>query len=486
MTVERRENGQTNRFKLTPEPCTDGPFKGYVRLNWISAAAKRDENLVMNNLLHHFNVENLRQAFRQLSEKKAVGIDQITKAKYRGNLEENLQKLANEIQRGGFRPRPSREVLIPKPQGGHRSLAIGCFEDKLVQLLTGKILEALFEPLFTERSYGFRPKRGTHDALTRLYKVTRERYDSAVAVEMDIEKFFDAIDHDLLMSFVEKRISDAHVLRLIRRMLRNSILHENGELKRSDRGAPQGAPLSPILANIYLHYVLDLWFEENWEDKGEMVRYADDAVFIFTNEETARSFQSSLKERLENFGRLRMNEGKSGLFSFNTKKAENQLGFVGFSLYWGKSGARRKTLKIKTAPKKLGKCIEAFTDWIKNNRNRLSTKKIWEEAASKLTGHYLYYGLRFNRTKLYHFYYSAIGVLFKWLNRRSQKHSFDAEKFRRKLKYNPLPLPPIEAALKDITSSIDSTLKRKTTSRMRKSRTSGSYRSRGWQQLLFT
>src|SRR5436853_2823183 len=206
-------------------------FKGYERIDWIHSAALRNSEERFMNLMHHFNVNNLRAAFRQLEGNKAVGVDQITKQVDQEYLEENLFKLFDEIKRGGWRPKPSREVLIPKPQGGFRPLAVGCLEDKIVQALTAKILEAIYEPLFHRHSFGFRSGKNTHQALARLYKVISQVEDNCVVVEMDIEKFFNSMDHNKLIELMETRIGDSFFLRHISRQLRNSILGENGEIR---------------------------------------------------------------------------------------------------------------------------------------------------------------------------------------------------------------------------------------------------------------
>jgi len=480
MLMEPRGSHQANRFKLTPEPCSYGPFKGYCRLDRIDAAARRNPDQKFKALLQQFTVENLRQAFRSLDGSKAVGIDQVTKEHYAQNLEDNLQKLADQISRGGWRPRPSREVLIPKANGGTRPLAIGCLEDKIVQQLGAKILEALYEHTFHRHSYGFRPKRNTHQAIARLYKVIDERRENCVIVEMDIEKFFNSMDHDKLVGILSVRITDHHFLRLTRRMLRNSILTKEGEIRHNELGTPQGAPISPILANIYLHAGLDSWFEENWGQHAEMVRYADDAVFVFTHEEQAKAFKTELAERLEKEFKLKMNDEKSGVSSFNIHSPKVEIPFLGFSLYWGRKSLRnsKRLLKVKTNPKRAGKCIEAYGEWIKANRSRMTLDRIWDITAQKIRGHFSYYGLIFNRPKLSHFYFTVVGLLFKWLNRRSQKRSYTWDGFAKRLWFKPLP-KPTEATLIDITSGLVSELNRKMKSRMRKSRTYGSERSPG-------
>lgn len=481
MPMKPRESRRVSRFQLRPEPCSQGPFAGYTGLERISSAVRRTLELRFANLLHHLSEENLRQAFRQLDGSKAVGIDQVTKQDYQRNLDGNLAKLADEIARGGWRPKPAREVLIPKPNGGTRPLAIGCLEDKLVQLLCAKILEAIYEDSFHRHSYGFRPRRNPHQAIARLYSVVRERQGNCVVVEMDIEKFFNSVSHERLIEILSQRIEDGHFLRLIRRMLRNSVLSEAGEIRRNERGTPQGAPISPILANIYLHFCLDAWFEENWGAHGQMVRYADDAVFVFTNEGKALEFKEALKLRLQEFGNLKLNEDKSGLLKFDCHKPQGQLPFLGFQLYWGRDNRKKSNpqLKVKTEPKKLARAMEQFTVWIKANRCRRKLDDLWSLVATKLRGHYSYYGVSFNLPKLNHFYYACIQALFKWLNRRSQKRSFTWERFSRRLMFKPLPRPTASAQLIDITLGLVSGSKHQTKSRMRKSRTYGSERSPG-------
>ena len=486
MRMEQRETRRVNRFQLTAEACTDGPFTGYVGLDRINSAAEGRPEEKMTHLMHHLNLHNLRHGFRELDGSKASGVDQVTKLEYGKALEENIYNLCDEIQRGGWRPKPSREVLIPKPQGGTRPLAIGCLEDKIVQSVCAKILEAIFEPAFHRHSYGFRYKRSTHQAIAQLYRQIRYRADDCVVVEMDIEKFFNTIGHDKLMAVIEGRIKDQPFLRLIKRQLRNSILSVNGEIKINEVGTPQGSPISPVLANIYLNSVLDQWFEENWSERGEIVRYADDAVFVFGCEADALDFQKALTERLSVVGGLNLNMEKSGIIRFSKNNPEGDIPFLGFVIYWGRDGSKRKLLRIKTAPKRVAQCIQRFKEWIKAERHRYTTAKLWKLAALKLQGHYNYYGVSLNRQKLHYFYHSCIMLLFKWLNRRSQKRSWTWQGFKTRLKFNQLPQPPMESDLINIQNALGSKLKHKPKSRMRELRTYGSARSRGTQVPLFT
>jgi RNA-directed DNA polymerase len=467
----------------SPEVCEVGPFKGYARLHWIEAAARARPTEKCHALMHHLSPINLRRAFQELDGSKAVGIDRVTKQKYAEDLDGNIEKLHGALRGGGWRPKPSRQVLIPKPQGGTRPLAVGCLEDKLVQTLVARILEALYEPIFKRNSFGFRRGKSAHQAVGRLYETIRDRSESCVVVEMDVEKFFDSMDHDWLLAKLETKIADPHFLRLIRRLLRSSLLTEDG-LKLSEVGTAQGSPVSPVLANICLHYLLDEWFQEHFGGKGRMVRYADDAVFVFADQATADEFRQALAARLAEAG-LRLNLDKSGIVPFSKGAPKGTVSFLGFQFYWGRNAACRKTLKLKTQPKRLNRSIQAFKDWVKLARNRMKLDKLWSLARAKLQGHFSYFGVTYNEAKLNHFSFACNRLLFRWLNRRSQKRSFTWERYERRLRFSPLPLPPRGAALKDVSSERSSS-KHQPKSRMRKLRTSGSVRSAGRQRPAFT
>jgi RNA-directed DNA polymerase len=482
--MERRGARNVNQFRLAPEVCKDGPFKGYSRLDWIHSAASRRPTQRSGSVMHHFTAGNLQRAFQELSGSKAAGIDRVTKQQYGIVLEENLRQLEERIRKGGWRPRPSREVLIPKPQGGTRPLAVGCLEDKIVQLLTARILEALYEPTFHRHSFGFRRGKSAHQAVTRLYEDINKRHDHAVVVEIDIEKFFNSINHERLVEVIAQKVSDTFFLRHIRRLLRASVLHTDGTLAETITGTPQGSPVSPILANICLNHVLDQWFQRDYGGRGELVRYADDAVFVFTDETVAREFLAALKARLNEFG-LALNEDKCTVVPFSSAKPKGTFSFLGFEFYWGRRKPKQKCLKVKTAPKRLHRCMTVFEDWIKKSRNRMKLDRLWELAATKLIGHYRYFGVSFNQSKLEHYYWQATQALFKWLNRRSQRRSFTWHRFIKRLQYQPLPRPPIGQELTDITCNSGSEWNRKPKSRMRENRKSGSVRSASL-KLVFT
>ena len=438
----------------------------------------------MRNLMHHLNLHNLRQAFRALDGTKASGIDHVTKGVYQQNLEENLQALEQTLRGGGWRPKPAREVLIPKPQGGMRPLAVGCLEDKIVQTLVARILEAMYEPTFHRHSYGFRRGMSAHQALGRAYETICRRQDRCVVVEMDIEKFFDSVDHDWFLRTLGQRIEDPHFLRLIKRMLRCSMLHADGTMADKLAGTPQGSPASPILANICLHVLLDQWFQQHWADKGEFIRYADDAIFVFSDEETAHAFQLALLARMAEAG-LRLNLDKTRIVPFSAASPKGTITLLGFELYWGIKRGVGKRLKVKTIPKRLARAAQSFTTWIKGERQRKSTAVLWREAAAKMIGHFRYYGVLFNESKLAHFYWLCVGALFRWLNRRSQRRSYTWEQFKRRLHFSPLPQPPRASDLIDVSSAHAATRNHKPKSRMPKLGTSGSVRSASL-ELAFT
>lgn len=424
--------------------------KGYTLNSWarIGLLAKNQE-MVFNNLFSHINEENLRQAFRALDGSKAVGIDNITKKQYAQNLEKNLLDLKDRLHRGTYRPQAKREVLIPKANGSTRPIAIGCFEDKIVEWVSGKILESVYEPIFIQNSFGFRPRKSADDAIRANYNILKDDKRPFV-VEIDLKSFFNSVPHDKLMEILSYRISDRKFMRLTRRFVKADIIKHDGEKLTSTVGTPQGSVMSPVLANIYLHHVLDKWFKANHSSQDAvMVRYADDAVFMFSQEGKAKAFLQELTDRLTKYG-LALNSDKTGIINF--KKGQEQVfHFLGFTFYWNHRKSWKKTnLVVKTQMDKLFKKVREYTDWIKSNRAKHSTKEIWEITAAKLRGHYNYFGYYCNRSKLMHFYSAVVQAMFKWLNRRSQRKSFSWKQFAAKLLRNPLPLPRERTQLKQL------------------------------------
>lgn len=449
--MERRERQNLNRGSHSQSGRRTREFesKGYSLDGWarMSLLAQKNKEIVFNNLFSHINEENLRQAFRAIDGSKATGIDNIGKRDYEKQIDGNLQRLLTKLHTGTFRPQAKKEVLIPKANGKTRPIAISCFEDKLVEWNVGKILSTIYEPVFIRNSFGFRPRKSADDAIKANFNILKDDKRPFV-VEIDLANFFNTVPHRKLMKILQKKISDKKLLGLIARFLRVDILSQQGKLTQTTDGTPQGSIMSPILANIYLHYALDTWFLENYgSSNAVIVRYADDAVFMFSKEDQAKDFLGALRVRLDQFG-LSLNEDKTGITDFR-KGRENIFHFLGFTFYWNhRKGWNKINLVIKTQMDKLDKKIKEFTEWIKLNRHRKTTKEIWKIVASKLRGHYNYFGYYCNRSRLAHYYSAVTRSLFIWLNRRSQRRSFTWTEFKEKLAREPLPIPPEPTKLK--------------------------------------
>lgn len=401
----------------------------------------KEADVKFNNLLTHINKESLGEAFKALDGSKALGIDGISKKEYGRNLETNIEHLVERIHNGSYKPQAKREVLIPKADGKMRPLAIGCFEDKLVEWVISKILENIYEPKFIRNSFGFRPKKSAHQAIEACYYSLYDNKRPHV-VEIDFSRFFNTIPHGKMMEILGRRISDNRFKGLIGRLMQASIQDEHGKLFPTQVGTPQGSIASPILANIYLDDMLDQWFLENYGSYNNIiVRYADDAVFLFHSEKDAVQFVLDLKGRVKQYG-LELNEDKTHIVNFrNTEKS--QFDFLGFTFFWGKKRPWQKSgLKVKTQKKQLHKKLVEFDHWVKKVRSYNKIGEIWALASAKLTGHYNYFGYWMNRPKLHHFYSEAVGSLFRWLNRRGQKRSYTWEGFKERLRQLPLPEPP--------------------------------------------
>ena len=402
--------------------------------------AAEDPSVVFNNLLNHVNMESLREAYKALDGAKALGIDRISKHDYGKDLEANLEKLVGQIHRGTYRPQVKREVMIPKADGKQRPLAIGCFEDKLVEWTVAKLLTQVYEPSFIRNSFGFRPSKSAHQAIKACYQTLKDNKRSHV-VEIDFARFFNTIPHQKMMKILSRRIADRRFKGLIGRLMQAAIVTADGAIAPTEVGTPQGSIVSPILANIYLDEMLDQWFITNHGSYNSIiVRYADDAVFMFRSEEAAETFVKELYQRVAQYG-LELNRDKTRIINFrNTEKT--QLDFLGFTFYWGTGCGRKQLLKVKTQKKQLHKKLMEFDQWVKEIRSQLKLSDIWKLVKAKLRGHYEYFGYWTNRAKLNHFYQEVIKSLFKWLNRRSQKRSYSWEGFQERLKQCPIGAPP--------------------------------------------
>lgn len=404
----------------------------------LKVAAERGAVTAFSNLLSQIDLPLLRCAFHSIKANAASGTDGITKKRYGEDLEANLCGLLTKLHTGSYKPSPSRQVNIPKGDGRLRPIAISNVEDKTVQRAVAFILEAIYEPIFTESSLGFRPRRGCHTAIQKAYRLLKEGRRPAV-IDVDIEKFFNSMNHDRMMELLRRRIADRRFLTLVGILLKSSTMANDDVEVVNEIGSPQGSVVSPILANIFLHYVLDEWFQENEEGHYKrMVRYADDVLFCFRDHAEAGSFVTRLKERLHEY-QLRMNESKTKVVDFKAGR-HTVVNFLGFTFYWGRDRKGNYLLKLKTEAEKLRKKLLEFKLWIQRDRNRYKLGILWREAVRKLQGHYAYYAITFNN-KVWLYYRICLKLLFKWLNRRSQKRSFTWEEFFDRLKRNPLPRP---------------------------------------------
>lgn len=429
-----------------------------VKLNQIATKAKQDKGLKFTALVHHINEANLAQCYQELKRNKACGIDGVTVESYGKNLGENLRLLVESLKTKRYRPKPVRRVYIPKSgKAEKRPLGIPTVEDKLVQMMLKTLLEGIYEADFMDYSYGFRPGRSCHDAIKALNKAVMTKPINYI-VEVDIRKFFDEVSHYWLQRCLEERIRDRNLLWLIRRFLKSGVVSE-GQRMSTEVGTPQGGVISPLLANIYLHYVLDLWFERRIKPKSrgymELVRYCDDFVVCCASEADAKEFMEQLKQRLSKFG-LRIAEDKTKILKFGrrawqqSQKRKEKVGsfdFLGFTHYCKKSRGGSFIIGHKTSKKNMSSKLREIKEWVKKVRNLLKLKDWWPLLKAKLRGHYNYFGVSGNYRCLEKFYRQVFWILFKWINRRSQKKSMTFTEYGQYLQFNPLPKPRICYAL---------------------------------------
>lgn len=413
------------------------------RINWLSAA---NSEMKFDCLMHHFDKESLAANFNKLDGKKAVGIDGVSKTEYGVDLSENLDKLLFKMKRMSYRPAPVRQVLIPKEgrSGSYRPLGISNVEDKIVQGVMKSLLESIYEPLFLDCSYGFRPQRGCHDAIKDLRRHLNDRKVETV-IDVDLTNFFGTIDHKVLEGFLREKIGDERFIRYIIRMFKAGVLVD-GDLSISDEGVPQGSPCSPVLSNVLAHNVIDRWIEEVVKPhcKGEIAlfRYCDDLCICCEYDSDALRVKVALGKRLEKYN-LELNLEKTKSIRFNRASADRRkqgtFDFLGFTFYIGQSREGRPIVKLKTSRKRMSSKLKNVATWIKAVRNRYRLPQIWKTLCMKLRGHSNYYAVSFNLEQVGAFLHKAVKIVFKWLNRRSQKRSFTWEKFNHYIKANPLP-----------------------------------------------
>ncbi|MCP5052448.1 MAG: group II intron reverse transcriptase/maturase [bacterium] len=424
-----------------------------TKLGLISKRAREDRGMKFSNLIHLVNERHLCECFARLKKGKAAGVDRVTWEDYGKNLQENVKGLVYRMKRMSYRPQPVRRTYIPKSNGKRRPLGIPTLEDKLVQMAFARILESIWEEDFVSISFGFRPRRGCHQALARLDQVI-VRQSVGHVMDADIEGYFDNVDHGKIVDCLRQRISDERFLRYIVRMLKSGIVEERNYYA-TEQGTPQGGVVSPILANIYLHYLLDLWFLQdirpNCRGKAEMIRYCDDFVICVQKKEDANDILLKLEQRLKS-GKLKLSKEKTKIVKFDRPPPQDKrnkgekpgtFNFLGFTHYWEKSRKGFYKLGRRTECKRLNKAVGKVKVWLKENRNRIPLKDIWRRISQMLTGHFSYYGVSGNYTRIKQFHYLVERLIFKWLNRRSQKKSFNWEQFSVYERRFPLPKPKV-------------------------------------------
>jgi RNA-directed DNA polymerase len=415
-------------------------------LRAIADKAARDKRHRFGDLYRQLNVESLRQSFYLLRQDAACGVDGMTFQEYEKNLESHLTDLVQGLKNKRYKARLVRRKYIPKGQGKWRPLGIPALEDKLLQCAVTQILVAIYEADFLPCSYGYRPVWGPQDAVRAL---TDELYwgKDNFLVEADIKGFFDHLRHEELVQMLGKRIQDGALLGLIRKWLRAGILEEDGKVIHPVLGTPQGGIVSPVLANVYLHYVLDQWFEQEVrnQNRGQcrLFRFADDFVACFEYRHEAIAFEQRLKERLAAYG-LEVAPEKTKMIRFgrNGGPYNGRFDFLGFEFRWEASRKGQPIVKRRTSRKKLQASVRRFTEWIKENRHQ-KVRKLMKTLAAKYQGYWNYYGLIGNSDSLGQFHWATCRLLFKWLNRRSQKPSYTWRAFNRLLERFGIPTPRI-------------------------------------------
>ena len=426
-----------------------------TKLRGIAELAKQAPGLAFTTLAHHIDIDLLREAFRRTRKDGAVGVDGTSAAEYATDLEVNLQSLLGRAKSGSYRAPPVRRAYIPKGDGKEmRPLGIPTFEDKVLQRAVVMVLEAVYEQDFLDCSYAYRPGRSAHQASDSMREAVMQMNGGWV-LEVDIQGFFEELDHGHLRTFVRRRVRDGVLLRLIGKWLKAGVMEE-GCVMRPSSGTPQGGVISPLLANVYLHEVFDRWFEDTVRPRlrgpAHVVRYADDIVIAFRDEDDARRVLDVLPKRFGKYG-LRLHPDKTKLVDFRRPPRDPRRGglgptqtrsfdFLGFTHYWGRSRRKAWVVKRKTAKDRVRRAIQRVQVWCRAHRH--APVEVQHRTLVKvLRGHYAYYGITGNAQALGNFLRQVTRVWQRWLNRRSQRARMDWSRFLRLLKRYPLPPPRV-------------------------------------------
>lgn len=434
-------------------PGTELDHGTWTKLALITERARREPNCQFTSLAHLLDEEFLADCYHRLGRDRASGVDGVTWSEYGEHLEENLRDLVARMKGKRYKPLPAKRVYIPKDEHSQRPLGLPALEDKIVQVGIAKILEAIYEADFLDCSYGFRPGRGCHQALNAVDKTIMTQPVNHL-IDADIKGFFDNVSHSWLMKFLQVRIKDPSLLLLIQRFLKAGYL-EAGQIVATEQGTPQGGNLSPTLSNVFLHYVLDLWFEKQLKRQVRgvcfLVRYADDFACMVQYQDDAQNMLQALRERFTQFD-LALHPEKTRVISFGRyerqnaqrqKRRANTFDFLGFTHYCGTSRRGKFIVGRQTSRKKFRKKCQELRVWLKAVRNVIPVQEWWPVLKAKLMGHYQYYGVSGNMRGIARFYRIALRLVLKWLNRRSQRKSFSWDGFLTYLGHYPLPRPRI-------------------------------------------
>ena len=437
-----------------------------TKLARVEVKSRQNPTLMFSNLGHIIDLDLLLECHRSLDGSKAIGIDGVTKDAYGKSLEKNLTDLLRRIRMGTYIPQPSRTVHIPKLDGTTRPLAIACVEDKIVQEACKRILERIYEPLFLPESFGFRPGSSPHKALVALDGHLKSPNNGAV-IDVDLRKAFDTIPHCHLEEMLRRKISDARFLHLLLKLIRAEVIGSDGEARKNLCGVPQGSILSPLLCNVFLHYVVDEWFKDTnareFVGRCSLTRYADDMVFTAQSEGAAQRLHALLSARLVAHG-MTLHEGKTRVI-LNGRSAAHAsatggpevpgFSFLGFLHVWGisRNGKTGKTfwrVKRRTCPQRYRAKLAEIQNHIKRNRN---DKRIVDKMKAVVRGYLNYFAINDNMKRVGMFVCEVRRILFKWLNRRSQLRSFSWERFASVLERAQFPQPKLQHNLFFTTSA---------------------------------
>ena len=435
------------------EPYTEMDKLTHTKLALISERARKEPKLQFTSLAHLLNERFLKECYYSLGRDRASGIDGVSWKEYGRQLDENLNNLVARMKAKRYKPQPVRRVYIPKNEHEKRPLGLPALEDKIVQKGIAHILEAIYEADFLDCSYGFRPERNCHQAINAVDKMIMTKPVSYV-IEADIKGYFDNVSHKWMMEFLQVRIKDPSFLLLIRRFLKAGYF-EAGQIVATEQGVPQGGNFSPMLSNIFLHYVLDLWFEKKVKPQTRgachLVRYADDFICMVQYANDAKHIEQALRERFAKFD-LELHPEKTRVISFGRYERENAkrqnrrtntFDFLGFTHYCDTSRKGKFIVGRKTSRKKFRMKCKDMNDWLRKIRNYKKAKEWWPVLQAKLRGHYQYYGVSGNMRSLKRFYSLTLRMTLKWLNRRSQRKSYSWRDFHKYLEHYPLPEPRI-------------------------------------------